>query len=88
MPQVRFEPTIQVFQRSKIIHALDRAAIVIGNDAVYPGLISTLRFISNVTNSSTKLDESANLTLSKMRYTQWDIRTMVYRPVMKHDSLL
>jgi hypothetical protein len=30
MPQVGFEPTIPVFERAKIIHALDRAATVLG----------------------------------------------------------
>jgi hypothetical protein len=30
MPQVCFEPTIPVFERTKTVHALDRAAIVIG----------------------------------------------------------
>jgi hypothetical protein len=29
MPQVKFEPTIPVFQRAKTVHALDRAAAVI-----------------------------------------------------------
>jgi hypothetical protein len=30
MPQVGFEPTIQVFERAKKIHVLDRVAAVIG----------------------------------------------------------
>jgi hypothetical protein len=30
MPRVGFEPTIPVFEREKIFHALDRAATVIG----------------------------------------------------------
>jgi hypothetical protein len=30
MPLVGFEPTIPVFQRAKTVHALDRAATVIG----------------------------------------------------------
>jgi hypothetical protein len=30
MPQVRFEPTTSVFERSKTVHALDFAAAVIG----------------------------------------------------------
>jgi hypothetical protein len=34
MPQVGFELTIPVFERAKTIHALDRAATVIG-DSVY-----------------------------------------------------
>jgi hypothetical protein len=31
MPSVGFEPTIAAFVRAKTIHALDRAATVIGN---------------------------------------------------------
>jgi hypothetical protein len=30
MPRVRFEPTIPAFERAKTVHALDRAASVIG----------------------------------------------------------
>jgi hypothetical protein len=30
MPKVRFEPTIPVFERAKTVHAIDRAATVIG----------------------------------------------------------
>jgi hypothetical protein len=30
MPQVGFEPTIPVFEQAKTVHALDRAAAVIG----------------------------------------------------------
>jgi hypothetical protein len=30
MPRVGFEPTILVFERAKMVHALDRAATVIG----------------------------------------------------------
>jgi hypothetical protein len=30
MPQMGFEPTIPVFQKQKAVHALDRAAAVIG----------------------------------------------------------
>jgi hypothetical protein len=30
MPQVGFEPTIPAFKRAKTVHALDRAAAVIG----------------------------------------------------------
>jgi hypothetical protein len=35
MPQVGFEPMIPVFERAKTVHALDRAATVIGGMAVY-----------------------------------------------------
>jgi hypothetical protein len=31
MPQVGFEPTIPVFERAKMVYALDRAANVIGS---------------------------------------------------------
>jgi hypothetical protein len=31
MPRVGFEPTFPVFERAKIVHALDRAATVIGS---------------------------------------------------------
>jgi hypothetical protein len=31
MPEVGFKPTIPVFERAKTVHALDRAATVIGN---------------------------------------------------------
>jgi hypothetical protein len=31
MPRVGFEPTIPAFERAKTVHALDRAATVIGN---------------------------------------------------------
>jgi hypothetical protein len=31
MPQVGFEPTMPVFERTKTVHALDRAASVIGD---------------------------------------------------------
>jgi hypothetical protein len=32
MPRIRFEPMTPVFERAKTIHALDRAATVIGNN--------------------------------------------------------
>jgi hypothetical protein len=32
MPQVVFEPTTPVFERAKIVHALDRAATEIGTN--------------------------------------------------------
>jgi hypothetical protein len=35
MPWVGFEPTIPVLQRAKTVHALDRAATVIGPDEMY-----------------------------------------------------
>jgi hypothetical protein len=35
MPQVGFEPTIPVFKRAKTLHALDRAATVIGALYIY-----------------------------------------------------
>jgi hypothetical protein len=37
MPRVGFEPTIAVFVQTKTVHALDRAAIVIGYDFTTTG---------------------------------------------------
>jgi hypothetical protein len=34
MPRVGFEPTIAVFKRARTVHALDRAATVIGDEEV------------------------------------------------------
>jgi hypothetical protein len=36
MPRVEFEPTIQVFQRAKTVHSLDRAATVTGRIPTLP----------------------------------------------------
>jgi hypothetical protein len=36
MPRMGFEPTIPVLQRAKTVHALDRAATVIGSIFIYP----------------------------------------------------
>jgi hypothetical protein len=36
MPLVGFEPTIPVFELAKIVHALDRAAAVIGPNSGLP----------------------------------------------------
>jgi hypothetical protein len=41
MPRVGFEPTIPAFERAKTVHALDRAATVIGCN-----LNTTLYFIT------------------------------------------
>jgi heme oxygenase len=38
MLQVGFEPTIPVFERAKTVHALDRAATVIGSYYCHSGL--------------------------------------------------
>jgi hypothetical protein len=46
MLRVGFEPTIPVFERAKIAHALDRAANVIGS---HP------RYISEIEKNKTKL---------------------------------
>jgi hypothetical protein len=34
MPRAGFEPTILVFERAKTVHALDRAATLIGTEDV------------------------------------------------------
>jgi hypothetical protein len=39
MSCVEFEPTIRVFERAKMIHALDRAATVIGSLILYHDMI-------------------------------------------------
>jgi hypothetical protein len=46
MPRVGFEPTIPVFVKAKTVHALERAATVIGNYALYSPPMS---FSSSVT---------------------------------------
>jgi hypothetical protein len=35
MPRVGFEPTIPVFERTEIVHAVDRTATVIGSGKIY-----------------------------------------------------
>jgi hypothetical protein len=42
MPRVEFEPTIPVFERAKTVHALDRAATVIGRTPSSTGLITMI----------------------------------------------
>jgi hypothetical protein len=42
MPRVGFEPTIPVFERAKTVHALDRAATVIGYNFIQDHMISSL----------------------------------------------
>jgi hypothetical protein len=44
MSQVGFEPTIPVFERAKTVHALDRAAIVIGGELTGREQIARFRF--------------------------------------------
>jgi hypothetical protein len=41
MPRVGFEPTIPAFEWAKTVHALDRAAIVIGPDSILLTLKAT-----------------------------------------------
>jgi hypothetical protein len=41
MPRVGFEPTIPVFERAKIFHALDRAATMIGKLRLWRSLNHT-----------------------------------------------
>jgi hypothetical protein len=45
MPQAGFEPTIQAFERAKTLHALDRAATVIGHDEYNNHNYATLSLI-------------------------------------------
>jgi hypothetical protein len=43
MPQVRFESTIPVFERTKTVHASDRAATVIGTTIAIAYLLTYSR---------------------------------------------
>jgi hypothetical protein len=43
MPEVEFEPTNPVFEWVRTVHALDRAASVIGPYTVYAALFMILR---------------------------------------------
>jgi hypothetical protein len=51
MPRMGFEPTIPAFERAKMVHALDRAATVIGGSFVDPlsylvaKLVGQLRYL-------------------------------------------
>jgi hypothetical protein len=51
MPQVRFEPTNPVFERTKTAHALDRAATVIGEYVYYNYEIKRLEFILGISHA-------------------------------------
>jgi hypothetical protein len=42
MPRVRFDPTTPVFERAKTVHALDRAATVIGTCCVNSFALTSL----------------------------------------------
>jgi hypothetical protein len=48
MPRVGFEPTIQVFERAKTVHDLDRAATVVGYVNLNDELIEEVRMVSAV----------------------------------------
>jgi hypothetical protein len=51
MPQVGFEPTIPVIERAKTVHALDRAATVIGGSLHLVNVNSQFYFISCFTHT-------------------------------------
>jgi hypothetical protein len=55
MSPVGFEPTIPVFERAKAVHALDRAATVIGEDDEYAG------------EKCNENDINGNITMTKMK---------------------
>jgi hypothetical protein len=46
MPRVVFEPTIPAFERAKTVHALDRAATVIGN--MKPTFLKIIEYIERL----------------------------------------
>jgi hypothetical protein len=48
MPQVKFEPTIPVFEQSKTVHTLDCAAIVTGQIVSIALIILKLTLKKNV----------------------------------------
>jgi hypothetical protein len=54
MPQMGFEPTIPVFELTKTVHALDRAATVIGRQQFW--IWATKTEVLNVANGSRILD--------------------------------
>jgi hypothetical protein len=59
MPQVRFEPTIPMFERAKTVHALDRAATAIGLPTVY-GITKTEKGGQGPTRGCRATDERMN----------------------------
>jgi hypothetical protein len=61
MSWLGFEPTIPVFERAKMIHALDRAATVIGISSLLPSYIL----------HSTLLSETPNLCYSRSARDQF-----------------
>jgi hypothetical protein len=50
MPRVRFEPTTQVLERAKTVHALDRSATVIGTIWFLEGIsrMSTCKYVKEM----------------------------------------
>jgi hypothetical protein len=71
MPRVEFEPTIPAFERAKAVHALDRAATVIG-DSVFTPFIFLLRFIHLSRVCEAYCDMKAE---SKKRLTRKDVHS-------------
>jgi hypothetical protein len=41
MPRVEFEPTTPIFERAKAVHALDRAATVIGHFVITVSIMAS-----------------------------------------------
>jgi hypothetical protein len=78
MPRVGFEPTIPVFERAKMVYALDRATTVIGSKRVCKVIITTtkihLRFINIVGYNIPPMDSAA----VNQRRTNRNLRRTLY----------
>jgi hypothetical protein len=69
MPQLGFEPTIPVSGREKTVHALDRAATMIGTYANhYHGLLT--RFYLSHSDPIPLVSELSNAPLQKLKLRQ------------------
>jgi hypothetical protein len=81
MPRVEFEPTIPLFERTKSVHAWDRAATVMG--------FQTYRVTKNSTNPPLLYTRSTQnyLELISHHTSPWDIRsTDENNNVIYHDG--
>jgi hypothetical protein len=67
MPWVGFEPTIPEFERAKTVHALERAATVIGTKA------TTLEKQNSITVSSRFLHHSKYIRKAEQHYSEQQI---------------
>jgi hypothetical protein len=68
MPLVGFEPTIPVFGRAKTVHALDRAATVIGLNLVHALRPLFYKIYFNIIPPSTAMSFKRSLPSGYQRY--------------------